>query len=684
MLLVGVVGLGSSIGWARVIYRFEAERSRDALTRQADVLAFGSQQYIERATQFIATFQILSELPERLAGDPLADLVARRLVRAPVGLETGWFALSETSTQTLHCQPVQPHNLVSSQSFPLLFSLQAPWPNSPEVRQVLGHCLTLPSSLIPEATGRVLAHAGSSSEGRSGLWFYQAVVSDDRPVGLVVARYPLVDFLRFVFRDLHRPAIQVYLFDLPRDQLESSLSKANLDPTDQWLIGYDGVTLEPIQTLDVPRLRQEQGERKWAEQIRSLTFADRELSLLIVPQTSGLSRWSSSAWACTLGVLLTSILCAYLKTKIDRAQVMERLTQDLQMAHAATKISKAKAQQKAKELEQALLQLEQAQSQLVQNEKMTSLGQMAAGIAHEINNPVNFIHGNLEMLADYVQSFVTLIEAYDRQIDPKPPAIEEMIADFDLSFLKLDSSAIMDSMRLGTRRIRDIVRSMQLFSRMGSREFVHTVLAENIRSTLTILRPRLKSIKLDRPISIEEHYADLPPVYCCPSELNQVFLNLASNALDAIEERFACDRAPENDEVPHLHISTRSEPGGVCIVFSDNGIGLKPDTDHRIFDPFFTTKSVGKGTGLGLSISYRIVVKHHGGRLQCSPNPTGGTCFEIYLPTLHPHDLRLASSDSDWMGSTPPPSSDRGQRSDRPVAHEPRSPREHSDATSPV
>jgi signal transduction histidine kinase len=280
---------------------------------------------------------------------------------------------------------------------------------------------------------------------------------------------------------------------------------------------------------------------------------------------------------------------------------------------------------------------------------MSSLGQLVAGVAHEINNPVNFIYGNLNHADSYTKDLLSLLTLY-RQYYPSPVAeIQEQIEVIDLDFVIEDLSKLLSSMRIGAERIQQIVLSLRTFSRMDEAEVKMVSIHEGIDSTLMILQHRLKA-QPDRPaIHINRHYTDLPMVECFAGQLNQVFMNILSNAIDALEEDIKCrickaqhskDHLPSTDSKcpsyyfnPTISIRTELIQGDrICISIADNGPGIPKDVQARLFDPFFTTKEVGKGTGLGLSISYTIITERHGGALRCVSEPGQGAEFQIEIP----------------------------------------------------
>ena len=308
---------------------------------------------------------------------------------------------------------------------------------------------------------------------------------------------------------------------------------------------------------------------------------------------------------------------------------------DRKQAELALQESEAQLRQKADELQSTLEELQQTQTQLVQSEKMSGLGQLVAGIAHEINNPVNFIYGNLEHLTEYATDLLELVQQYQEEYTEPSEDLEELIEEKDVDFLAEDLPKMLDSMQIGAKRIRDIVKSLRTFSRMDEAEVKAVDLHEGIDSTLTILHNRLK-FKSDRPgIHVVREYGEIPPVECYPGQLNQVFMNLFGNAIDALDEYSQEHPQQCKESRGEIHIATElREQERVVVRIRDNGPGIPEDVQQKIFDPFFTTKPVGKGTGMGLAISYQIITEKHQGNLQYSSHPGEGTEFVIEIP-LH-------------------------------------------------
>lgn len=289
--------------------------------------------------------------------------------------------------------------------------------------------------------------------------------------------------------------------------------------------------------------------------------------------------------------------------------------------------------QQAQELENTLRELRRTQSQLIQNEKLSSLGQLVAGVAHEINNPVNFIYGNLTHAREYIKDLLYLISLYQQSTATSNPEIQEITEEIDLDFLIEDLPKLLDSMKVGADRIKQIVASLRNFSRTDETEFKQADIHEGIESTLMILRNRLKAKSEHPEIQVIKNYSSIPPIECYPGPLNQVFMNILANAIDAIEECQKWKTYAEIEANPSIiTIETQQEQNNIKIIISDNAGGIPKTIINRLFDPFFTTKAVGKGTGLGLSISHQIITEKHKGTIECVSKMGEGTKFIIAIP----------------------------------------------------
>jgi PAS domain S-box-containing protein len=304
------------------------------------------------------------------------------------------------------------------------------------------------------------------------------------------------------------------------------------------------------------------------------------------------------------------------------------------VAEEALRQSEMRERERAQQLEQALLELRSTQTQLVQTEKMSSLGQLVAGIAHEINNPVNFIHANIAYLKQYSKQLLELVTLYEQEYPEPKPKIMALIDEIDLSFLTEDLIKIVGSMQVGTERIRQIVLSLRNFSRLDESDMKPVDIHAGIESTLLILQHRLKARDAWPAIQVVKDFGNLPLVECYASQLNQVFMNIVVNGIDAIEERYHKLSVAEAELAPgRISICTMmTNQKMVMVEISDNGTGIPEAVKNRIFNPFFTTKAVGKGTGLGMSISHSIVVEKHKGKIECISEIGRGTTFQIQIP----------------------------------------------------
>ena len=335
--------------------------------------------------------------------------------------------------------------------------------------------------------------------------------------------------------------------------------------------------------------------------------------------------------------------------RVNHHLMIRRLQQDLatqntqlQIEIEARKQIELELRQKRDRLEQALRDLNRAQVQLIQTEKMSSLGQLVAGVTHEINNPINFIQGNLLHTAHYTHQILNLLSQYQTACPEPPDELKALAQSIDLDFLRSDFPKLIASMEAGTDRIVAIVQSLHVFSRMDESDLQITDLHIDLESSILLLQHRFAEQTTRPPIILKQHYSPLPKVECYAGQLNQVFMHLLSNAVDAIDEAWAIAHSnsltnspihsPINLCPPTITITTETlGTRNVSISIRDTGLGISDEVRSRIFDPFFTTKPIGRGTGLGLSTSYQIVQIQHGGKLQ-ELRRDGYTQFTVEIP----------------------------------------------------
>jgi signal transduction histidine kinase len=306
-------------------------------------------------------------------------------------------------------------------------------------------------------------------------------------------------------------------------------------------------------------------------------------------------------------------------------QVAAQLGVALQQAEL---LAQTKYQKEA--IAKTLQELQQTQSQLIQSEKMAGLGQLVAGVAHEINNPISFIYGNIHYVTEHMEDLLKLVRLYAVKYPHPDAEIQQCVESIDFDFVTDDLPKLLNSMMIGANRIRELVLSLRTFSRLDESEKKPVNIHQGIDSTLLILNNRLQSLNGDLSIEVIREYDDLPPVICYPAQLNQVFMNMIINAIDAIETAIGNNTISSH---PKIWIRTKLiAENSLQICIADNGCGIPENMRSRIFEPFFTTKEPGKGKGLGLSISYQIIVEKHHGQIRCTSEPNRGCEFWIEIP----------------------------------------------------
>ncbi|MGF1933235.1 MAG: ATP-binding protein [Nostoc sp. ChiQUE02] len=384
--------------------------------------------------------------------------------------------------------------------------------------------------------------------------------------------------------------------------------------------------------------------------IGSLTLRKNDGQTLICrSQGAVIQPWSPESSALILLRLENRVVATnnfvLLNEKIDElAKEVQKRKQAEEALWKANQELEIRVEERTTALQETLNELQLTQTQLIQAEKMSSLGQMVAGIAHEINNPVSFIFGNLHHAHKYTQDLLKLVQIYQQVCPNTPPEIQEQVEEIDLDFLIQDITKLFQSMTVGTERIQEIVKSLRNFSRLDEAELKQVNIHEGIDSTLMILEHRLQARHEYSEIKVIKKYSQLPNVTCYPGQLNQVFMNILANAIDALEvsanngkwsavNSQTTDNQKLTKNNPQIQIKTDLiDEKWIAVSISDNGLGINEQVRSKLFDPFFTTKTVGKGTGLGLSISYQIIVEKHNGELSCFSVPGEGAEFVIKIP----------------------------------------------------
>ena len=288
--------------------------------------------------------------------------------------------------------------------------------------------------------------------------------------------------------------------------------------------------------------------------------------------------------------------------------------------------------QRTSELQDTLSQLRLTQAQLTHQEKTAALGRVAAGIAHEMNNSMGFIYGNLRHMSGYHQDLLALIGLYQEQYPMANPVVESLTEEIDFEFLKTDIVKTVDSMGVGVKRVRDIVKSLQTFSYVDRSGKKRADIHEQLDSTLAMFQNHWLTAENPSGIQLIQNYDQLPKVNCCPGDLNQVFFNIISNAIEVLTLETGSSHR-DCGWIPLVQIETRHlKTNRIMIAIANNGPKIPPELQSRLFDPFFTTKDVGQGMGMGLALSYQIVTQQHQGRLTCGFTPDDMTCFTIEIP----------------------------------------------------
>jgi two-component system NtrC family sensor kinase len=410
-----------------------------------------------------------------------------------------------------------------------------------------------------------------------------------------------------------------HLFEVCRPPLPASLDDFDTNgPITQWVIQHRQQVVISDITQDA-RIGADNREYQLA-QIKS--------SLVIPVQANG-----------TLQAILYLNQCSHIRywsrddQKLAQA-VADQLAISIKQGHlyAQTQQQAIASAAQAEHLASILQDLQQTQAQLIQSEKMSSLGQLVAGVAHEINNPVSFIYGNIPYIERYIKDLLRLLDHYQTHYSKAEPLLQDLTREIELDFLLQDLPRILSSMKSGASRIREVVLSLRSFSRLDEAHCKMADLRVGLDSTLFVLQNHIKA-----DIEVTRHYSDLPEVECYPRLLNQVFMNLLMNAVEALH--------PDQPEPKTITITTASfldeltDEVWVRVAIADNGCGIPYEFQPRVFDPFFTTKPIGHGVGLGLTVSYQTVVNQHQGHLTFHSQPDKGSEFVVEIPIRHSASL---------------------------------------------
>ncbi len=448
-----------------------------------------------------------------------------------------------------------------------------------------------------------------------------------------------IDQCQFLWYQSHQSVPYWEVAKEARNPLLSSDTQyaiANVEPFTTRLLNRQTIQVDDVETLSEPTWRQFLLTQGYTSLLSiPIETQSGKIGVISCAHCTEARHWNYSE------VELLQAVVAQVAIAINQAELYTQAQQTSQTA-----------QEKVKELELTLHQVQATQAQLLQTERMSSLGHLVAGVAHEINNPVNFIHNNLSYASAYFYDLLSLLRLYQEHYPNSPEAIAEQAELVNIDFIAKDLPKLLTSMQRGSDRIRAIVLSLQNFSRVNEDEMKQVDLHEGIENTLLILQHRLQAKGQQPEIQVLKEYGDLPPVECYPGQLNQVVMNILSNAIEALTLSEAgspeylspaitirtsvlgsADPTPNSLYPPtqQYRAKTRNSQS-VVIRIADNGPGMTEAVKARLFDPFFTTKPVGHGTGLGLSISYQIVVEHHRGILTCTSVPGQGTEFWIEIP----------------------------------------------------
>lgn len=659
-------GAGLSLIAAAVVWNWENQRMAAEFHQQADRLNATLQQSINKNLDFLYSIQAFYSASAEVSRQDLREFVQPALSRNAAVFSVNWVLRVPAADKAAYEQTIRAEGFrafqiyerdadkkpvpvkARSEYFPVTYrealeadtkSLGFDLASNPERKAALEKSVN---------TGKIAASGKIKliKNDRPGVQLFLPVPgrasspdnsanSRENLRGVISGVFQITNMVNFYLESLNLDHINFYLYDNSATEKE------------RFLMRYDSQTKQfidnpQLEHPELTNLRQPICENK-STCTRTFNVADRQWMLLVLPGKGydSLSAHEGSLAIGAIGLLMSGSLTAYLLMSLGRTAKVEHQVRDRTI----------QLKERTAELETALTNLQSAQLKLIQTEKMSSLGQLVAGVAHEINNPVCFISGNLSHTGEYTQNLLELVKIYQQQYPNPTPEVQGKLQEIDLEFISEDLPKLLKSMNVGAERIRQIVLSLRNFSRLDEAEMKSVDLHEGLDSTLMILDGRLKANGDFPGIKIIKEYGKLPLVECWAGQLNQVFMNILSNAIDVLydgakNKHLIAKSSSESPCLPTIVIRTELlSYNCACVRIADNGAGMTEKVKQRLFEPFFTTKPVGKGTGLGLSISYQIVEKHQGS-LRCVSAPGEGTEFWIEVPVRQQPEQSVANISS--------------------------------------
>jgi two-component system, NtrC family, sensor kinase len=640
-------GISLSVGVAALVWNWENQRVRSEFQQQASRLSSILQQSINSNLEFLHSIYDFYNASTEVTRQDFQEFVRPALVRHPALHSVNWIDRVPAAKKATYERKIR------AEGFPNFQIYERDADNKPVAVTVRSEYFPITYREALETDTRSLGFDIASNPERSAALKKSIatrkmaasgrikLIVSDRPglqafLPLSSKRDP--DNLRGVIAGLFqiRKMVDLSLKSMNLNNIDFYLYDNSAPENKRFLISYDSRTKQLIDTAKFattePVIPTGKLCRDRTVCTRLFQVADREWKLSIVP-TPAYTSWvihQGSLGILTIGLLATGSLAIYLLMFLENTAKIEQQVRDRTF----------QLKERTAELENALHELQQAQFQLIQTEKMSSLGQLVAGIAHEINNPINFIYGNLKYVGDYTENLLSLVEIHQQEYPKLTAEIQAKLEEIEWEFIKEDLPKILKSMKVGADRIREIVLSLRNFSRLDEAEMKSVNLHEGIDSTLMLLQNRLKPKANCGGIRVIKEYGNLPLVECWVGQLNQVFMNILINALDALESQLEIVASRKNIEFsPAIWIRTEIfNSSWAKVRIADNGIGMNEEIIKHLFEPFFTTKPVGKGTGLGLSVAYKIIEKHQGA-IECKSAVGKGTEFSIAIPVRQKCDL---------------------------------------------